>query len=819
MGEQKLTFEEYTTILTQLEACLNTRPLCALTENIDDLDILTPAHFLIGRAGLTVIETKEDARKRWHLCQKLFQDIWKTWRTEYLSQLTVRPKWKMPQQNIKIGDLVTIAEDNLPPGKWALGRVVETHMGNDGYIRVVTLKTKQGLLKRPVVKLSILPVQNETDNGQESSNQHINKDKNHIKKHRSHFTTMLLIILYFMSMLTSGLCFQATKLNNDQGLYFDRIANVQLIRDEWKLVAYYDMNPYWQGSTAVRQYSEHIENICKTIKHVTHCEIIILQLQHAFNELEHYNKILLKHKLSARARKRRGLINGVGYLAHSLFGVLDDDFAEQYQKDINLVRINEKHLENLWRNQTSIVEAEYNLLKRTEANMQKQHKMINQHLINLEIATNALSKQMSYGEQVSEFTISSMSATNLINHLRNIQDTLIDTITSVYNGRINIHLIDPQQLQEQLNIISGQLPKELTLPIDNIQTNTANIYHLLKVKARITDQYLIFEIKIPLINRESYDLYSVYSIPHIQDNNMITILPIENHVAINIQKDSYIPIPYKDLEQCIQHVSPTYLCQFKSPVYHMKSSKNLCIKDDKETEKCKTKVSTCQNKFISLRKTNQYLHFCCKQCKILILCNEQVNVHQLSGTNIINIEQGCLVKTENYTVYTHKHQESRVDIKYNIETPVVAPINHLMNITVDKVAIMDDAQSNTTHEQLRKLGKQIEVMKNSKGLSDNITIHDVHHYILIWGIWIVVGIAAIIFLYRRYCVRQQPKTGPESIAMEEVVSPPAAVRRATRVVRECCEAREPSDSGIMKAHRHKDKSTTPVLRKISFSDN
>ncbi|XP_075990280.1 uncharacterized protein LOC142985925 [Anticarsia gemmatalis] len=38
VGEQHLTFEEYSTILTRLEACFNSRPLCSLTENIEDFE-------------------------------------------------------------------------------------------------------------------------------------------------------------------------------------------------------------------------------------------------------------------------------------------------------------------------------------------------------------------------------------------------------------------------------------------------------------------------------------------------------------------------------------------------------------------------------------------------------------------------------------------------------------------------------------------------------------------------------------------------------------------------------------------------------------
>jgi len=48
LGEATLTYEEMATLLAQVEACLNSRPLQALTDDPDDLTALTPGHFLIG---------------------------------------------------------------------------------------------------------------------------------------------------------------------------------------------------------------------------------------------------------------------------------------------------------------------------------------------------------------------------------------------------------------------------------------------------------------------------------------------------------------------------------------------------------------------------------------------------------------------------------------------------------------------------------------------------------------------------------------------------------------------------------------------------
>jgi len=58
---------------------------------------------------------------------------------------------------MKKGDLVIMKEDNIPPFQWRLGRIVEIHPGQDGEVRVVTIRTSNGVFKRSVRKLCSLP--------------------------------------------------------------------------------------------------------------------------------------------------------------------------------------------------------------------------------------------------------------------------------------------------------------------------------------------------------------------------------------------------------------------------------------------------------------------------------------------------------------------------------------------------------------------------------------------------------------------------------------------------------------------------------------
>ncbi|GFV76413.1 integrase catalytic domain-containing protein [Trichonephila clavipes] len=61
------------------------------------------------------------------------------------------------QPNLKEDDIVLIKEEG-PPGTWSMARVLQVYPGNDGLVRVATVKTQDSVLKRPVHKLHKLPI-------------------------------------------------------------------------------------------------------------------------------------------------------------------------------------------------------------------------------------------------------------------------------------------------------------------------------------------------------------------------------------------------------------------------------------------------------------------------------------------------------------------------------------------------------------------------------------------------------------------------------------------------------------------------------------
>ena len=156
---RKLTDEVFQTTFCLVEQSLNARPLTAVSSDPNEIEALTPNHFLIGQRSVSFpsIATDEhfDHRKRYLCAQGYANAIWTRWLREYVPTLNKRRKCHTPsEQELKAGDLVWIVEDSSPRGYYPLARVKTLNYGKDATARSALLKTATGDLTRPLVKLA-----------------------------------------------------------------------------------------------------------------------------------------------------------------------------------------------------------------------------------------------------------------------------------------------------------------------------------------------------------------------------------------------------------------------------------------------------------------------------------------------------------------------------------------------------------------------------------------------------------------------------------------------------------------------------------------
>lgn len=164
MGRMILNFEELQTLVKQVEACMNSRPLCLLPSGPEELKVLTPGHFLTGDSmtalpDVDYVDVKSSRLSRWCQVQQMFQGLWKVWSGEYFDSMQQRFKWKKPSENLREGDIVLLKEENLKPLHWRMGRITKVFPDKKGHVRTVELIVNKHITRRTVHKLSKLPIE------------------------------------------------------------------------------------------------------------------------------------------------------------------------------------------------------------------------------------------------------------------------------------------------------------------------------------------------------------------------------------------------------------------------------------------------------------------------------------------------------------------------------------------------------------------------------------------------------------------------------------------------------------------------------------
>ena len=159
------------TVLIEIEALINARPLTYINSDTDGISPLAPS-IIIGNDSSVCLplvsnyeiknfkSENEDIIKLWKKRESVKKKFWNRWKTEYLHQLRSANLSKQGKSNyLKENDVVLVQKENQQRLMWQMGIVKKVFPGRDNKIRSCEIKLVTGnVIKRPIQRIYPLEI-------------------------------------------------------------------------------------------------------------------------------------------------------------------------------------------------------------------------------------------------------------------------------------------------------------------------------------------------------------------------------------------------------------------------------------------------------------------------------------------------------------------------------------------------------------------------------------------------------------------------------------------------------------------------------------
>ncbi|KAK3107442.1 hypothetical protein FSP39_014704 [Pinctada imbricata] len=155
----KLTHEVLTTLMAEVMAIMNSRPLVPVSTDSDSPFVLSPQMLLTQKTSeipttFQDLDVPDIYRCQWKMVQVMANTFWKRWKGEFLSILQPRSKWHTVTENMKVGDVILLRDKETARNDWPTGLITRVFPSDDGLVRKLEIRVikdgKQCVYTRPI---------------------------------------------------------------------------------------------------------------------------------------------------------------------------------------------------------------------------------------------------------------------------------------------------------------------------------------------------------------------------------------------------------------------------------------------------------------------------------------------------------------------------------------------------------------------------------------------------------------------------------------------------------------------------------------------
>lgn len=542
-----------------------------------------------------------------------------------------------------------------------------------------------------------------------------------------------------------------TTIENNPGLLFEKLGNTHLIFSQWNLVTYYNLTGYTTELLGLQDCITKITSLCVPLRKVdprsNNCEMILLQLNSHMTDINNYNDALFTQTPS---RTRRSLFDAGGAALHYVFGVLDQNAADQYDNKIAKIKTDQSYLLELVKNQTLIIETSHHIMRQTNDTLYHQFDMFQHHLNQIDVDANWDKIRSTLNRDLTGLF---MYTSLMLTRFKDTQKILLETLSNSKLGVVHPLILPPKVLRQQLQFIQNHLPTHLSLPKIGHIIDAKTIFLLTQIKSRLSKDKLILEINLPLISTENYQTFKMISVPFKVNTHYVYVTPNLEFLITNLLQDRYTSMSSDEFKECILTSAGSYVCKPQAPIHTTTGTPiipcevKLLNNPTKLPSDCKLTVTN-KKKFWIPVIGNKFVFVLDEQTTVDSICEPNVTHIELGGSGTLLIENGCCLRDGDTVIFPKTLQKTSVNSSYVPSMNISFPQSKVESWRVRKPVENPISPSDPISEDY--LTHLIEQQKRSENeMHETLNGHDITHYATNIILSLVFLVLIILYIARR----------------------------------------------------------------------
>ncbi|XP_032664086.1 uncharacterized protein LOC116852645 [Odontomachus brunneus] len=416
--------------------------------------------------------------------------------------------------------------------------------------------------------------------------------------------------------------YEIQKFTHTPGIYFDKQGQLYQITSTWKIVIKVNLKTLDLRRDQLEEYLENTKKICDVQGFTSNTGKTCNNLYDIVKTRLNRTRLILNRIYEIHSiipNRRRGLIDGIGMIAKSLFGTMDANDEKIINEQLQLLENKQETLKHVTTNQLKILNATIGHLEELEKTIQKNEKTIWDRLTQVSDLQTRLVSQQYLDEH---FTLLDAALNNLVQD----QNDIITYLNNIKQGYLPIQITPIDNIISQIKEAAIRVPQNSHFPFRISTKNWLEIEKFITLSAYYQKGNIFTILNIPLITYPTYDIINVLPLPvHTKNDTFAWTEITYNKIAINKETNSYLIIRDNDLQNC-KKISDHYICGQGNPIYKIQADSpcevHLYVTLEK-TVKCNTKYILANHTVvIALKEKNAWLYSTRNEQNIYIQCKE-----------------------------------------------------------------------------------------------------------------------------------------------------------------------------------------------------